>query len=90
MNHSQSWSEIIGPWVVTFLVFTVILFINIVLATLVGIAVGCLFSLMFIGDWINEGLKATGVSITHGSLYKIGAVAGFLSGFLKYSFSFKR
>lgn len=90
MNHSQSWPEIIGSCAVSFILFTVILFINVALATFVGIAVGWLFSLIFIGDWINEGLKALGVSIIPGSLYKIGAVAGFLSGFLKYSFSFKR
>lgn len=90
MNHTKGWSEIIGPWVATFVAFAVTLFINIALATFVGIAIGWLFSLIFIGDWINEGLQAIGVSIIHGSLYKIGAVARFLSGFLKYSFSFKR
>ncbi|MGD0884323.1 MAG: hypothetical protein ABSA46_05500 [Thermodesulfovibrionales bacterium] len=90
MNNSQSWLEIIGPWIVIFIVFTATLFVNVILATFVGIAIGWLFSLFFIGDWINEVLRAFGVSIIPGSLYKIGAVAGFLSGFFKYSFSFKR
>ncbi len=89
MNHRQGWPEIIGPWVATFVFFAVALFVNIVLTVFIGVAIGWLFSLTFIGDWINDGLKAIGVSIVPGGLYKIGAVAGFLSGFLKYSFSFK-
>ncbi len=90
MNHSHGWPEIIGPWVIALLIFTISLFINIVLGIFVGVTVGWLLSLTFIGDWINEGLKAFGVSIIPGNLYKIGAVIGFLSGFFKYSFSFKR
>jgi hypothetical protein len=60
-----------------------------VLATFVGVVIGWLFSFLFIGNWIAEGLNAFGVLVIPDSLYKIGAAAGFLSGFLKYSFSFK-
>ncbi len=90
MDPRQGWPEMVGPWAVTFILFAVALFVNVVLSVFVGIAMGWLFSLIFIGSWISDGLKAFGVSTVPGSLYKLGAVAGFLSGFFKYSFSFKR
>lgn len=90
MNHHQGWPEILGPWVATFIVFTFTLFVNVLLATFVGIVIGWLFSLTFIGSWISDGLRAFGVSLIPDSLYKIGCAAGFLSGLFKYSFSFKR
>ncbi len=90
MNHRQGWPEIVSPWMMTFIFFAVALSVNVMLSTFVGIAMGWLFSLTFIGSWISDGLKAFGVAIVPGSLYTIGAVAGFLSGFFKYSVSFKK
>lgn len=84
MLKQTSCAEIIGPWMVTFAVFSVTVAVNVVLGTFIGTVLGWLFSVTFMGGWINEGLKAFGVSAVPGGLPKIGAAAGFLSGFFKY------
>lgn len=89
-NRQTSWLEIIGTWAITFVLFSVTLFINVILSVVIGAFSGWLLSWTFLGDWIAKGLNAIGVEVKSSELYIIGAAAGFLSGFLKYSFSFKR
>ncbi len=89
-NKQNSWVEIIGTWFMTFVLFFVTLFINVILSTIIGAFSGWLLSWIFLGDWIAKGLNAVRVEVKSSELYIIGAAAGFLSGFLKYSFSIKR
>lgn len=72
MHKHTSCTEIIGPWLSTLVVFMATLFVNNLLGAFIGSAVGWMFSITFMGGWINEGLKAFGVSAVPGSLPKIG------------------
>lgn len=89
-NRHNGWAAIIGGWVITSLIFIGTLFINAVLGTIVGAFTGWLLSLTFLGNWITAGLNMANIKVQSGELFKIGAAAGFLLGFLKYSFYFKK
>jgi hypothetical protein len=90
MSYRQTgWMELIGVWVITSLIFMATLMINAILGVFVGAFTGFLLSLTFLGDWITAGLNILNIKIQSSELFKIGAAVGFLSGFLKYSFSFK-
>jgi len=90
MSYRQTgWMELIGVWVITSLIFMATLMINAILGVFAGAFIGWLLSLTFLGNWIAAGLNMMNIKIQSGELFKIGAAVGFLSGFLKYSFSFK-
>ena len=61
------------------------LFVNVLIGVIVGIVLGWVLSWTFLGTWIVGGLKAFRLDLQAGNLYQIGAAAGFLSSFFKYS-----
>lgn len=80
------WGALAAIWVVSS-PFMLWLFGNIVFGTIIGAFTGWLFSQFLLGQWIADGLNASGIKASIVELHKIGAAAGFLSGFLKFSFS---
>ncbi len=83
----EGWIALIGVWLMTTLIFIFWLFTNIFLGTLVGSLTAWVLSLTFLGDWITAGLNNINITTVTGDLYKIGAAAGFISGFFKFSFT---
>ena len=81
------WGAFTAIWVVSSLTFMLWLFANIVFGTIIGAFTGWLLSHCLLGQWIADGLNASGIKAGIGELHIIGAAAGFLSGFLKFSFS---
>jgi hypothetical protein len=87
-NRTQKgWDDFVAIWVVSLLTFMLWLFANIVLGVVIGAIAGWMLSHSLLGQWITDGLNVGGIKTNIGELYKIGAAAGFLSGFLKFSFS---
>jgi hypothetical protein len=66
-------------------IFAFWLFTNAVLGVIAGAFLGWIFSFTLLGRWIIEGLRAFGFRVSAGNLPQIGAAAGFLSSFFKYS-----
>lgn len=81
----EGWGALLFVWVMMSGIFAFWLFSNVVLGVVTGAFLGWLFSLTFIGRWIIEGFRAFRLDLPAGSLSHIGATAGFLSSFFKYS-----
>jgi len=87
--RETSWLALIGVWILSSLAFFTSLIINAILGCFAGAFTGWLLSFIFLGDWIVAGLNMLNMKIQITDLFKIGAAVGFISGFFKYSFSFK-
>jgi hypothetical protein len=85
MKKNDSWAEFTTAWVTIPLIFVFFLTANIIMGVLVGAFLGWIFSLTFLGTWINEGLISAHIQSIE--LYKVGAALGFISGFFKYRVS---
>lgn len=80
------WGAFVAVWILSSLTFTFWLFTNIVFGVIIGALTGWLLSFIFLGQWIIDGLSALGLKTHIGELHNIAAAAGFLSGFMKFSF----
>ena len=90
VKTESGWDDFVTVWVVSSFTFMLWLLANIVLGVVIGAFAGWMFSHSLLGRWIADGLNATGIKVGIGELHKIGAAAGFLTGFLKFSFSTAR
>ncbi|MDA8090113.1 MAG: hypothetical protein M0Z61_07815 [Nitrospiraceae bacterium] len=81
----EGWGAVLFMWVIMSGIFAVMLFANVVLGVITGAFLGWLFSLTFIGRWIIQGFRVFKLDLSTGNLSNIGAAAGFLSSFFKYS-----
>ena len=81
----QGWGTLFFAWGIMSGIFVFWLASNVVLGVTIGAALGWVFSLTFLGRWIIEGLKAFRLDLSDGKLYQIGAAAGFISSFFKFS-----
>lgn len=70
------------PLIIGGIVAIVLIFISAILGTAVGAFTGWILSLFFLGDWIIAGFQVFGYN-AQGKLVVIGAMLGFLSGFIK-------
>jgi len=60
----------------------ILIFFAVIFGTAIGALTGWILSLIFLGDWIIDGFKVFGFN-AQGKLVVIGAMLGFLSGFIK-------
>lgn len=81
----EGWGAVFFAWIITSGIFVFWLFSNILLGVIVGTILGWVFSLIFLGRWVVAGLRAFRLDVAAGNLYQIGAAAGFLSSFFKFS-----
>lgn len=70
-NQQNRWSETIATWVMTFVLFSITLFINVILSTIIGALSGWVLSLIFLGDWSARGLNAVRIEIKSSELHVI-------------------
>ncbi|MDA8089304.1 MAG: hypothetical protein M0Z61_03645 [Nitrospiraceae bacterium] len=85
MRTNTGWGAILFMWIIMSGLFAFWLLSNVILGVIAGGVLGWLFSLMFLGRWIVEGLRAFRLNMPIDNLYQVGAAAGFLSGFFKFS-----
>ena len=81
----QGWGALLLMWVIMSGLFVFLLCSNMVLGVIMGAFLGWIFSLTFLGRWIIEGFRAFRFDLSAGNLAQIGAAAGFLSSFFKFS-----
>ena len=81
----EGWGAIFFAWIIMSGIFVFWLFSNILLGVIMGAILGWVFSLTFLGRWVVEGLRAFRFDVSAGNLYQIGAAAGFLFSFFKFS-----
>ena len=79
------WGAVIFFWTMASVFLTITLFANAILGVTMGAFLGWLFSLTFLGRWIVQGLGIFRLQIHPADLYQIGAAAGFISSFFKFS-----
>ena len=66
------------------LIVGLILFVAMIIGTVLGTFGGWILSLTFLGNWIIEGFQVFGID-ADGKLTVIGAMLGFISGFIRSS-----
>ena len=59
------------------------LFVNVLMWVVAGALVGWLVGLLPLGAWISDGLSLIHVGVRCNDVYKVGAVLGFVTCFLK-------